>query len=103
MTDRDEHTAVIGMVSDTVLREQLAAEIARLRHDIERHLAITTEQQTEIERLRAQRDRLLAALRKISQQDYDAGYTPEAFAEAVLSNWPGILDDAAIAAVEEKP
>lgn len=37
--------------------------------------------------------RLRKALHKIAQQDYDAGYTAETFAEAVLSDWPGILDE----------
>jgi hypothetical protein len=38
-------------------------------------------------------ERLRLALRKISEQDYDSGYTAESFAEAVLSDWPGLLDE----------
>ncbi len=34
------------------MRQQAAAEIEQLRHDIDRHIAITTAQQGEIERLR---------------------------------------------------
>lgn len=36
--------------------------------------------------------KLRTALRKLAEQDYDAGYSAETFAEAVLSNWPGVLE-----------
>ena len=69
-----------------------ADEIEHLRHDIERHIAITTEQQTEIERLHAERDELLAAV-KMCAEFFDPTVDSRMYAKL----------QAAIAAVEEKP
>ena len=40
---------------------------------------------TEIVRLKAELERLRAGLRMLVTQEYDAGYSPEGYAEAVLS------------------
>jgi hypothetical protein len=36
-------------------------------------------------RLRRERDRLREGLRRLRDQDYDRGYSPEAYADALLS------------------
>jgi len=85
MTRRKPHTVEDRREIDIV--ERLRFDSARCEMQFSKGVAGNIEEAAdEIERLRK-------ALHKITEQDYDAGYTAETFAEAVLSDWPGILSD----------
>ena len=87
-------------------REHAAVrEIERLRHDIERHIAIASEYATECERLRAELAECIVALEKIAnpisamKRALPVGATLNGAMATTLSNDPNYLKEIAKAAL----